>query len=148
MARSFNQSFDCHSVFQAYHRRHWDSEAIARENKQHILTVTSSIGHCTFGVQRDIESIAQFLAMKRLSETAIEAQINNVLGPGTVAYSTVTRYLRKRSFAGPSERPHQVPEIEGADSIDEAILQAFNEAPFASLRQLAKRILIPMTTIR
>jgi histone-lysine N-methyltransferase SETMAR len=41
-----------------------------------------------------------------------------------------------------------VPEIEGADAIDQAILQALDEAPFASLRQLAKRILIPMTTIR
>jgi hypothetical protein len=127
---------------------HWDSEAIARGNKQHFLAFTLSIGHCTLGIKMDLKSIAVFFAMKSLSATAIQAEINNVLGPGTVAYSTVTNYLRKRSFAGPSERPSHVPEIEGADSIDQAILQALDEAPFASLRQLAKRILIPMTIIR
>jgi hypothetical protein len=96
----------------------------------------------------DLESITLFLAMKSLSATAIQAEINNILGPGTVVYSTVTRYLCKRSFTGPSERPPHGPEIEGSDSIDQAILQALDETPFASLRQLAKRILIPMTTIR
>jgi hypothetical protein len=111
MARSFNQSLGCHSVFQAYHRRHWDSESIARRNKQHFLTLTPSIGHCTLGIKKDLESIALFLAMKSLSATAIQAQINNVLGPGTVAYSTVTRFLRKRSFAGPSERPPHMPKL-------------------------------------
>jgi hypothetical protein len=50
----------------------------------------------------ELESIALFLAMKSLSTTAIQAEINNVLGPGPVAYSTATNYLRKRSFAGPS----------------------------------------------
>jgi hypothetical protein len=40
-----------------------------------------------------------------------------------------------------------MPEIEDADSIDQAILQALDETPFASVRQLAKGILIPMTTI-
>jgi hypothetical protein len=34
----------------------------------------------------DLESITLFLAMKNLSGTAIQAEINNVLGPGTVAY--------------------------------------------------------------
>jgi hypothetical protein len=96
----------------------------------------------------DLESIALFLAMKKLSVTAIHAEINNVLGPSTVAYSTVTRYLRKRNFDGRSEPTPLEPEIEGTDSIDEAILQALDETPFASIRQLAKRILIPMTTIR
>jgi hypothetical protein len=70
----------------------------------------------------DLESIALFLVMKSLSATAIKAEINNILGPGTMAYSTVTNYLRKRSVVGPSEQSHNVPEIEGPDSIDRTIL--------------------------
>jgi hypothetical protein len=34
------------------------------------------------------------------------------------------------------------------DPIDRAILQTLNTQPFASLQQLAKRILIPATTVR
>jgi hypothetical protein len=96
----------------------------------------------------DLESIALFLAKKNLGVIEIQAEMNNVLGAGTVAYSTVTRYLGKRSFTHPSERPPDESEIEGPDSIDTVISQALDETPFASLRQVSKRILIPMTTLQ
>jgi hypothetical protein len=38
--------------------------------------------------------------------------------------------------------------IEGVNLIDEAILGALEECPFSSLRQITKRILIPMSTVR
>jgi hypothetical protein len=56
--------------------------------------------------------------------------------------------LRKRSYVHVSERPPPEPEIEGADPIGKAVLEALDEIPFASLRQLAKRTLILVTTIR
>jgi hypothetical protein len=40
------------------------------------------------------------------------------------------------------------PKIEEENFIDEAILGALEECPFSSLRQIAKRILILMSTIR
>jgi hypothetical protein len=60
----------------------------------------------------------------------------------------ITRYLQQRSFPHSSESAGEEPEMGSCDSIDRAILQAFNEQPFSSLRQLAKRTLIPATTIR
>ena len=96
----------------------------------------------------DLESITLYLAMKRLGAHDIHAEINDVLGQGTVGYSTITRYLRKRSFPQSCESAEEKAEIGSCGSIDHAILQALNEQPFASLRQLAKRILIPTTTIR
>jgi hypothetical protein len=96
----------------------------------------------------DLESITLSLAMKYLGALEIHAEINSVLGQDTVGYSTITRYLRKRSFPHSSESGEEEPEIGSCDPIDRVILQALNEQPFASLRQLAKRILIPVTTIR
>jgi hypothetical protein len=39
------------------------------------------------------------------------------------------------------------PKIEEEDFVDEEILGALEECPFCSLRQIAKRILIPMNTV-
>jgi hypothetical protein len=51
----------------------------------------------------DLESITLYLNKKKhLSAFAIHAEINSVLGEGTIGYSTVTRYLRKQSFANAS----------------------------------------------
>jgi hypothetical protein len=96
----------------------------------------------------DLESITLYLAMKHLGALEIHGEINSLLGQGTVGYSTVTRYLRKRSFRHSSESGEEEPEIGSCDPIDPAILQALFEQPFSSLPQLAKRTLIPATTIR
>jgi hypothetical protein len=40
------------------------------------------------------------------------------------------------------------PKIEKNNFIDETILRVLEECPFSSLRQIAKRILIPMSTVR
>jgi hypothetical protein len=96
----------------------------------------------------DFESIMLFLAEVNFGTIEIQIEINSVLGRGTIADSTITCSLQKRSFAHLSERPPPEPEIEGVDPIDKAVLQALDEISFASLRQLAKRTLIRMTTIR
>jgi hypothetical protein len=96
----------------------------------------------------DLESITLYLTMKHLGGLEIHAEINSVLGQGTVRYSTKTRYLGQRSFPHYSESAEEEPEIGSSDPIDRVILQALNKRPFSSLRQLAKRPLIPATTIR
>jgi hypothetical protein len=40
------------------------------------------------------------------------------------------------------------PKIEEENCIDEAILGVLEECPFSSLRQIAKKILIPMSKVR
>jgi hypothetical protein len=89
-----------------------------------------------------------YLNKKHFSAVAIHAEINSVIGEGTIGYSTVTRYLRKQSFANASYLAPEEPHLAAADTIDNAILQALDESPFASLRQIAKRTLIPMSTLR
>jgi hypothetical protein len=96
----------------------------------------------------DIESITLYLAKRHLGAVAVHAEINNVLGEGTAGYLTMTRYVRKRSFAdSPQAHPEEL-ETEESDPINSPILQALDEQPVASLRQLAKKISIPMTTVR
>jgi hypothetical protein len=75
----------------------------------------------------DLESITLYLTMKHLGALEIHAEINNVLGQGTVGYSTRTRYLRKQSFPHSSDSAEEQPEIGSSDPIDRAILQALNE---------------------
>jgi hypothetical protein len=50
----------------------------------------------------DLESITFYFNKKHLSAITIHAEINSVLGEGTIGYSTVTCYLRKQSFANAS----------------------------------------------
>jgi hypothetical protein len=75
----------------------------------------------------DLESITLYLNKKHLSAVAIHAEINSVLGKGTIGYSTVTRYLRKQSFANVSHLAPEQPDLEAADTIDNAILQALDK---------------------
>jgi hypothetical protein len=64
-----------------------------------IERTVRSIGICTLRVSVVLESITLYLNKKHLSAVAIHVKINSVLGEGTIGYSTVTRYLRKQSFA-------------------------------------------------
>jgi hypothetical protein len=53
---------------------------------------------------------------------AIHAEINSILGEGTIEYSTVTCYLRKQSFANASHLALEEPDLGTADAIDNVIL--------------------------
>jgi hypothetical protein len=75
----------------------------------------------------DLESITLYLNKKHLSVVAIHAKINSVLGEGTIGYSTVTRSLRKQSFANASHLAPEEPDLGAVDTIDNAILQELNE---------------------
>jgi hypothetical protein len=68
-----------------------------------------------------------YLNKKHLSAVAIHAEINSVLGEGTIGYSTVTRYLRKQRFANASHLAPEEPDLGAADTIDNVILQTLAE---------------------
>jgi hypothetical protein len=68
-----------------------------------------------------------YLNKKHLSAVTIHAEINSVLGEGTIGYSIVTRYLRKQSFADASHLAPEEPDLGAADTIDNAIVQALGE---------------------
>jgi hypothetical protein len=96
----------------------------------------------------DLESITLYLNNKHLSAVAIHAEINSVLGEGTIGYSTVTRYLQKQSFVNASHLAPEEPDLGAADIINNVILQVLDEQLVASPRQIAKRPLIPMSTVQ
>jgi hypothetical protein len=75
----------------------------------------------------DLESITLYLNKKHLSAVAIHAEINSVPGEGRIGYSTVTRYLRKQSFANALHLVPEEPDLWAADTIDNAILQGSDE---------------------
>jgi hypothetical protein len=63
----------------------------------------------TLRARMDLESITLYLAMKHLGAPKIHAEINNVLGQGTVGYSSITGYLRRRSFPHSSQSAEERP---------------------------------------
>jgi hypothetical protein len=96
----------------------------------------------------DLELITLSLNKKHISAFAIHAEINSVLREGMIGYSTVTHYLRKQSFANALHLAPEESDLGAVDTIDNVILQALDEQPFASLRQIAKRTLVPMSTVQ
>jgi hypothetical protein len=85
-------------------------------------------------VKMDLESIVLYFNKKDLAAIEIHAEINGVLGEGTIRYSTVARHLRKQSFADSSTLSPEDRRIQGPGAIDSAILQAHDEQPFVPLR--------------
>jgi transposase len=95
----------------------------------------------------DQRSICLFLEMKGLSARAIHNELTEVLGPEAIAYSTVTKYLRLGKMTTEIE---EIPFIEfehEENLIDQAITLALNDEPFASIRQIARKTLLPRSTI-
>jgi hypothetical protein len=96
----------------------------------------------------NIESITLYLARKHFGSVEINAEVNKLLGEGSVGYSTIVRYLRMQSFLHSSEVAEEEAKIGSSQAIDPVILQVLNEQPSASLWQFARRIMIRATAIR
>jgi hypothetical protein len=86
--------------------------------------------------------------MKDVNTREIYADMNDTLGADCVGYSTVTKHFREKSFSKTMLDTDFEPKIEDENFIDEAILGALEECLFSLLRQIAKRVLIPMSTVR
>jgi transposase len=95
----------------------------------------------------DQKSIVLYLAKKGMTATEIHTDLMHTLKEEAVHYSSVTRYLRSTSFtSSTSPKPEEPPDREMSD-LDEAILTALGEQPFASVRQLAAATHLAPSTV-
>jgi hypothetical protein len=86
--------------------------------------------------------------MEDVNAREIYAEMNDTLGADCVGYSIVTKYFKEKRFSKSMLDTDFEPKIEEEKFIDEAILRALEEYLFSSLRQIAKRIFVPMSTVR
>jgi hypothetical protein len=95
----------------------------------------------------DLRSIVTYLSIKDMNAKEIYAGMNDALGGDCIGYSTVRKHLSEKSFSQSMLDTDFEPKIEEDNFIDEPIFGALEECPFSSLRQIAKRILIPLSTV-
>jgi hypothetical protein len=89
-------------------------------------------------------SICLFLALKGLLARAICDELTAVLVADAIACSIITKYLRQRQFTSILV---SAPEEPAMIVIDQAILDALEQYPFSSIRELTRLIRIPTTTV-
>jgi hypothetical protein len=88
--------------------------------------------------------ICLFLEWRGLSARAIHSKLTSVLGADAIAHSAVTLYLGQRLFPTILVEP---PDDSPTTIIDHPIPEALENQPFSSIRELAKLIYIPITTV-
>jgi hypothetical protein len=95
----------------------------------------------------DQRSIMMYLGLKGLNAIEIHNDLVATLKGEAKSYSTTTYYLREPSFSSP--KTHQPLENPAPilNESDEAILLALSEEPFASVRQLARRTHLHLSTV-
>jgi hypothetical protein len=74
-------------------------------------------------------------------------EINRVPGENTIAYSTVGEYVREIICGLKDKDSFIVRQFEGGFTLDDRIVSVLAEAPFLSLRQIAKRVRMPKSTV-
>jgi hypothetical protein len=92
----------------------------------------------------DQGSICFYLNRKGLSAKAIHNELVQVFGPDAIAYSTVTKTRRASHWTAQNEEWHS---DLSDDVVNGAILQALDQNPFATVRELAKATCIPTATV-
>jgi hypothetical protein len=92
----------------------------------------------------DQSTICLYLSRNGFSAHAIREKLVHLLGPDAIAYSTVIYHLRASRWTAQTEEWHSDPP---PDVIDNAILEALDQTPFASVRELAKTTCIPHMTV-
>jgi hypothetical protein len=102
---------------------------------------------CTLRTKVDLRSSVSYFSRKDMNEREIYADMNDTLGAYCIGYSTVTKYLKKKCLISMLDMDFE-PKIEEENFINKAILGALEECHFPSVRQIAKRIFIPMSTVR
>jgi hypothetical protein len=97
----------------------------------------------------DKASIVVFLHLKGLSTKAkdIHTELVQVLRSDVIAYSTVTKDIWNDVILENESEAEDRAEDQGFSITDDAILEALEMMPFASIYQIAKMIFIPPTTV-
>jgi hypothetical protein len=93
---------------------------------------------------KELKSVCLYLGKKSKTAQEIFDEMNDVLGKGTIAYSTVKRHLRSAESGG-------IPCDDGVskcpDIVDESIQKALAEGKFTSIRNLARASGFPASTV-
>jgi hypothetical protein len=92
----------------------------------------------------DQRTICLYLSRKGFSAYAIHEELVQLIGSDAITYSTVTYHLRASRWTAQTEERHSDPPL---DVVDNTILEALDQTPFASLRELAKAACIPCTIV-
>jgi hypothetical protein len=93
----------------------------------------------------DQHTMCLYLNRKGFSAKVIHDELVQVICSDAIAYSTVTSYMRASHWIAQNEEQHS---DSPPDVIDNAILQALIQIPFASMRELAKSTYISRATVR
>jgi hypothetical protein len=90
-----------------------------------------------------------FFHLKRPSANAkdVDTELVQVLGSDISAYSTVTKYIRNDAIWQHEPEAEDGTEDQDFSIPDNAILEALEIMPFASIRQIVEMIFIPPTTV-
>jgi hypothetical protein len=95
----------------------------------------------------DLHSVVAFFHKAEWTELAITHEINCMLEKNTIAYSTAGKYVRE-FICGPKDKDSFiVRQFEGDFALDNWIASVLAEAPFLSLRQIAKRVMTSKSTV-
>jgi hypothetical protein len=95
----------------------------------------------------DRRSIVLYLAKKGLVSAAISEDLVATLGAEAISYPWVTRDFREAKFATSSPEVIFSELTHEHDDCNEAILLAFDDQPFASMRQLVRLTHLPKATV-
>jgi hypothetical protein len=91
--------------------------------------------------------IIAYLSLKGMSPREIHDNIVATLGSDAVSYSSVTCYFREARFPPSTPEPYLADVQRDLDDSDQAILAAFEDGPFASVRQFSRLTHLPLTTV-
>jgi hypothetical protein len=83
----------------------------------------------------DQRIIRLYLNRKGFSAHAIHGKFVRLIGPDAIAYSTVTYHLCASRWTAQTEERYSDPP---PDVVDNVILEALDQTPFASVHKLAK----------
>jgi hypothetical protein len=88
-----------------------------------------------------------YLSLKGMSVREIHDGVVATLGPDAVSYSSVTRYLREARCPPLKPEPHPADVQRDLVDSDQAILAAFEDNPFALVRQFSRLTHLPSMTV-
>jgi hypothetical protein len=97
--------------------------------------------------QIEQRSGALFLRLKGLSKTALHHELVAVLQENAVPYSNATRFCKEAILGLNSEEATSPPKNNRIDEVNEANLLALPDEPFSSVREIARRICVPESTV-
>jgi hypothetical protein len=95
----------------------------------------------------DQHSIVLYLAKNGLQATEMHRDLEDTLGPKTIASSIMALPLRAPSFFAANEVQEDQGEAAQVGEVDEAILKALADEPFSPARALARHTWLTRTTV-